>query len=233
LKVLIIIPAFNEEASIESVVSSIRQNVPEAEILVVSDGSTDKTSEKACLAGADVAELPFNLGIGGAMQTGYLYAKEKGFDIAVQVDADGQHDPKFIRTLIQPVIMGEADMCIGSRYMGKTNYKSSFLRRAGMVFFSALVRTITGNSYKDTTSGFRAVNSRIIDYFAKTYPVDYPEVDVLVKLHKKGFRISEVPVEMRKRYAGRSSITPARSVYYMLKVSLSVVLGSLKAADNQ
>jgi glycosyltransferase involved in cell wall biosynthesis len=233
LKVLIIIPAFNEEASIGTVVSSIRQNVPEAEILVINDGSTDKTSEKASLAGADVAELPFNLGIGGAMQTGYLYASENSYDIAVQVDADGQHDPRYIKALMQPVIRGEADMCIGSRYMDKTNYKSSFSRRAGMIFFSALVSAITGNSYKDTTSGFRVVNNKIIDYFANTYPVDYPEVDVLVKLHKKGFRICEVPVEMHKRYAGRSSITPIRSIYYMIKVSVSVIIGSLKAADNQ
>jgi len=232
LKIVIIIPAFNEEESIGTVIRRIKINMPQADVLVVNDGSYDLTSLKALEAGANVIDLPFNLGIGGAMQTGYLYASKNNYDIAIQVDGDGQHDPKYLNNLIYPIINSTTDMVIGSRYVTRTSYKSSFARRIGMIFFSSLVNLLTGKKVNDTTSGFRAVNKKIINYFAFKYPNDYPEVDVLVKLHKMNYKILEMPVEMQERSTGRSSITPLRSVYYMVKVSLSLLIGALRAADS-
>lgn len=232
MKILTIIPAYNEEASIGTVIRRIQAAMPEADIVVVNDGSRDGTAKVAAGAGAAVIELPFNLGIGGAMQTGYIYARDNGYDIAVQVDGDGQHDPAYIKDLMIPVAGNSADMAIGSRYISKTDYRSSFLRRTGMVFFSTLVGLLTGQTVKDTTSGFRVVNRKVIGYFADHYPTDYPEVDVLVRLHKKRFRIVEMPVEMKERQGGKSSITPIRSIYYMIKVSLSLLIGSIKPAEK-
>ena len=211
MKILVIIPAYNEEATIKNVIQRIKLKMPQADILVVNDGSKDNTSRKAKTAGAKVIDLPYNLGIGGAMQTGYLYAKENGYDIAVQVDGDGQHDPSYIKELIEPIINNSADVVVGSRYISKTNYKSSVFRRMGMIFFSFLVSTLTNQKFKDTTSGFRAVNKEVINYFSNHYPVDYPEVDVLIRLKKRNFRIAELPVEMYKRQGGKSSITTFRS----------------------
>lgn len=233
MKVLTIIPAYNEEASIMSVISNVRHNIPESDILVINDGSNDNTSAYASAAGAMVINLPFNLGIGGAMQTGYMFARESGYDIAVQVDGDGQHNPADIPKLVKTVKDNLTDMAIGSRYVSRTSYKSTHLRRMGMIFFSSLVVLITGKKVRDTTSGFRVVNRNVINYFAKSYPVDYPEVDVLVKLYKMNFRVMEIPVEMKTRQGGRSSITPFRSVYYMIKVSLSLLVGAIRSADNQ
>jgi len=231
LKVLVIIPAYNEEASIGAVIKSIKHHAPEAQIIVINDGSRDNTHIEAAKAGATVINLPFNLGIGGAMQTGYLYAKANDFDAAIQVDGDGQHDPAYIHKLLKPIESGSASVVIGSRYVSETSYKSSFSRRTGMIFFSILVKILTGQTIKDTTSGFRAVNRDVIEYFAEHYPTDYPEVDVLVKLHKKKFRMIEVPVEMQQRQGGKSSITPLRSIYYMIKVSLSLLVGALRSNE--
>lgn len=231
LDILIIIPAFNEEKSITSVISQIRLHIPEADILVINDGSTDSTGERAKAAGANVVNLPFNLGIGGAMQTGYLYARYNNYDIAIQVDGDGQHDPSYIHQLIKPVLEDYADMVIGSRYIQETAYKSSAVRRVGMVFFSLLVKFLTDQHVKDTTSGFRAINRNIINYFSLNYPVDYPEVDVLVKLKRKKFKVMEIPVEMKTRKTGKSSITPIRSIYYMIKVTLSLLIETVKTVE--
>lgn len=232
MKILVIIPAYNEEATIKNVIQRIKLKMPQADILVVNDGSKDNTSRKAKTAGAKVIDLPYNLGIGGAMQTGYLYAKENGYDIAVQVDGDGQHDPSYIKELIEPIINNSADVVVGSRYIIKTNYKSSVFRRMGMIFFSFLVSTLTNQKFKDTTSGFRAVNKEVINYFSNHYPVDYPEVDVLIRLKKRNFRIAELPVEMYKRQGGKSSITTFRSLYYMLKVSLAIIIGTLRSSEE-
>ncbi len=226
-----IVPAYNEENTIYKVINSIKNDSPETDIVVINDGSKDGTSARAAEAGAVIIDLPFNLGIGGAMQTGYLYAKRNNYDIAVQVDGDGQHDPLYIKRLVEPIKKDVADMVIGSRYVTKTSYKSSLFRRAGMVLFSALVSILIRQKVMDTTSGFRAVNKKVIDYFADFYPADYPEVDVLVRLNKKRFRIMELPVEMLDRQSGISSITPLRSVYYMLKVSLSLIIGSVRANE--
>lgn len=226
MKILIIIPAYNEEGSISSVIGDIRQHVPEADILVVNDGSSDSTEQLAEAAGARVLTLPYNVGIGGGMQTGYLYAQRMGYDIAVQMDADGQHPAEELPKLI--AMTGEYDLVIGSRYTEATSYRSSRMRRAGMLFFSGLVTLVTGQRFTDTTSGFRAAGRKVIDLYAIYYPMDYPEVESIVYLKRKGCRIAEVSTEMRRRTAGRSSITPWKSVYYMLKVTLAVLMSALR-----
>lgn len=229
MRVLVIIPAYNEEHTIKNVVRKIEMCIPHVDILVINDGSTDATSQKARGTGVNVIDLPFNLGIGGAMQTGYLYARKNNYDIAVQVDADGQHDPGYIKNLIEPIVNDMADVVVGSRYVNKTGYQSSVCRRIGILFFSILVSFLINQKVKDTTSGFRAVNRKVIEYYADHYPTDYPEVDVLVKLKKRNFRIVELPVKMLERQGGKSSITALRSVYYMIKVSLSLLIGSLRS----
>lgn len=232
LKLLVIIPAFNEENSIEGVIADIRENVPEADILVVNDGSTDRTSEIANSLHVAVADLPFNLGIGGAMQTGYLYARTAGYDVAVQVDGDGQHCAACIKALLRELTNGKVDLAIGSRYLERSGYRSGIFRRLGGVFFSFLIKALTGQRLKDTTSGFRAANRQAIEYFSEHYPTDYPEVEAIVKLHKNKMRIKEIPVKMQVRKAGKSSITPIRSLYYMIKVSLSLFIDTLRVEHH-
>lgn len=228
LKVLVIIPAYNEEKSIGDVIAKVR-SFEGIDVVVVNDGSKDATVSVALESGARVISLPFNLGIGGAMQTGYMFARNNGYDVAIQVDGDGQHDPAYIRKLIEPIEQGKYEMVVGSRYVEKTSYKSSLSRRIGMVYFSWLVSILTGNKVTDTTSGFRAVNRKIIEYFAESYPTDYPEVDVLVRLNRKKIKICEVPVEMQERQGGSSSITPLKSIYYMIKVSIAVLIDTMRS----
>lgn len=232
MKILTIIPAYNEEETIGTVINRVKINMPESDIVTINDGSTDGTGKESLKAGAMVINLPFNLGIGGAMQTGYLYALRNAYDIAIQVDGDGQHDPAYIKQLVAPIVNNQADMVIGSRYVRSTSYKSTVLRRIGMLFFSSLVNFLTGQEVKDTTSGFRVVNRRLIEYFSARYPLDYPEVDVLVRLYKKKYKVLEIPVEMRERCGGKSSITILRSLYYMIKVSLSLIIGAVSPADS-
>lgn len=224
---LVIIPAYNEAATIGQVIKNIKRWC-DADILVVNDGSTDGTSATARAEKVTVIDLPCNLGIGGAMQTGYRYACRYGYEFAVQVDADGQHDPRFIDTLVQPLLAGKADMVIGSRYMEDGDYRGSLARRAGSRFFSFLLKLLTGQAIYDTTSGFRAVNRRVLAYFIRHYPPDYPEVEVIMQLLRQGYRLKEIPVAMYPRKGGHSSITLLRSVYYMLKVSLAVVISYLR-----
>jgi len=229
-KVLVIIPAYNEERSIARVIADIKR-VCAADITVIDDGSSDSTAARAASEGVTVISLPFNLGIGGAMQTGYIFARDRHYDIAVQVDGDGQHDPGYLDVLLGPVISGLCDMAIGSRFIEKTSYKSAISRRVGIAFFSWLVWILTGKRVKDPTSGFRAVNRKLIEYFSSSYPTDYPEVDVLVRLYKKDFKIREVPVEMKKRRDGISSITAFKSAYYMVKVSLAILINSMRSGE--
>lgn len=228
-KILVIVPAFNEEKSISKVINNLFNSGHNIDLVVVDDGSYDHTSKIAEDNGVKVLKLPYNLGIGGAVQTGYLYAKMNNYDIAIQLDGDGQHDPTYIGDLIAPLLDGRADMVIGSRYVKKTGYNSKLSRRIGMVFFSGLVTLLTRNPIKDTTSGFRAVNRKILEYFADKYPTDYPEVDVLIRLHKKGFKVMEIPVEMNERQGGTSSITPFKSAYYMIKVSIVLLINSIRS----
>ncbi|MNJ35060.1 glycosyltransferase family 2 protein [Paenibacillus bouchesdurhonensis] len=226
MKTLIIIPAYNEEGSIASVIADIRTHVPEADIVVINDGSTDRTEMVAAASCARVLTMPYNVGIGGGMQTGYMYAKMHGYDVAVQMDADGQHPAEELPKLIDQTAC--YDLVIGSRYLKSTSYRSSYMRRIGMIFFSKLVTLLTRQRFTDTTSGFRAAGRKVIDLYAAYYPIDYPEVESLVYLKRHGCQITEVSTEMRRRKAGRSSITPARSVYYMIKVTLSVIMSAMR-----
>ncbi len=251
-KTIIIIPAFNEEETIGGVIAGLREHVPEADLLVVDDGSTDSTVRVAEHAGQSmpggqsmsgghsvpggggamtVLSHPFNMGIGATMQTGYKYAKLKGYEVAVQVDADGQHPPSQIKHLLAPLKEGRADLVVGSRFLGKGEYTPSLARVAGIVFFSRLISLILRERITDPTSGFRAASRRCIEYFSSHYPDDYPEAESLVLLHKKRFSIMEVPVKMEERGGGRSSITPGRSVYYMVKVFLAILVDTLKRPE--
>lgn len=228
-RILIIIPAYNEGQVIAGVVEEIHRQSMALDVLVVNDGSRDNTAQMAESAGAIVITLPTNLGIGGAVQTGYRYAEQYGYDIAVQLDGDGQHNPQDLINVISPVLNGSVDMAVGSRYVAKTAYKSSTMRRIGMIVLSGTVRLILGYPVKDTTSGYRAVNRRIIELFSHHYPTDYPEPESLVFLHRNGYRIREVSVDMREREAGRSSITPFKSMYYMIKVLLSMGINAIRS----
>jgi glycosyltransferase involved in cell wall biosynthesis len=224
---LAIVPAFNEEASVGRVIDEIRAFDPGFEIAVIDDGSTDRTAGVAADRGAYVIRLPFNLGIGGAVQTGYRFAFERAYDVAVQVDGDGQHDPAELPKILAPVLSGEADLVVGSRFASNTAaaYRSSALRRVGIRLFAKGVSAVVRQRVTDTTSGFRAVNRKGIALFAADYPHDYPEVEATVMCVKHKLRLKEVPVDMRARSGGRSSITAARSAYYMVKVLLAIFVG--------
>ncbi len=230
--VLIIIPAYNEAANIRNVILAVQKELPQADTLVVNDGSKDATGEIAKGLGVTVADLSYNMGIGAAMQTGYRYAALHNYDIAVQVDADGQHPPDQVNFLINPVMQDRADVVIGSRFLRKREYQPSFARNIGMKVFSSVVSAITRQRITDTTSGFRAVNKEVIRFFARNYPEDYPEVEAVVLLRKAGFSIMEVPVRMEARIAGKSSITPLKAFYYMIKVLLAVLVDMLKKVER-
>jgi glycosyltransferase involved in cell wall biosynthesis len=226
--ILVIVPAYNEELSLPGVIRDLRTQVSGADIVVVDDGCRDTTAKIAREAGVQVLGLPFNLGIGGAMQTGYRYALEHDYDVAVQFDGDGQHVAGEIEALLRPVMEGRADIVVGSRFLNRGDYRAPFLRRIGIRIFSSVLSFIMGTPVTDSTSGFRAANRKVIAFFAGTYPEDYPEVESLVLLHRAGLRVEEVPVKMEVRTGGRSSITPIRSVYYMVKVLLAVFIDLLK-----
>jgi len=225
LKRLAIVPAFNEEASVGRVIDELRAFDPGFDIVVVDDGSVDRTAGVAADRGAHVIRLPFNLGIGGAVQTGYRFAFEQSFDIAVQVDGDGQHDPAQLPKILGPVLNGDADMVVGSRFAGGGVYRSTAVRRVGIRIFASVVSAVVRQRVTDTTSGFRAVNRKGIALFAADYPHDYPEVEATVMFVKHKLRLTEVPVEMRERSGGQSSITALRSIYYMTKVLLAIFVG--------
>jgi glycosyltransferase involved in cell wall biosynthesis len=227
-KILVIVPAYNEENSLPAVIRDLKVHSPGVDVLVVDDGSHDATPRVAEGMDVNVLKLPFNLGIGGAMQSGYLYADRQGYDIAVQFDGDGQHVASEIEKLLGPITSGSADIAVGSRFLMPGGYQAPLSRKIGMRIFSFLLSRILGTRVTDTTSGFRAANRRGIEYFSQHYPEDYPEVETLVLLHKKGFRIIEVPVMMCERTGGRSSITTVRSAYYMVKVLLAILVDLLK-----
>jgi glycosyltransferase involved in cell wall biosynthesis len=226
LKRLAIVPAYNEEVSVGRVIDEIRAFDPGFDIVVVDDGSVDRTAGVADDRGAHVVRLPFNLGIGGAMQTGYRFALEHGYDLAAQIDGDGQHDPYELPKILRPMLDGEADLVVGSRFAGEdATFRSSATRRIGIRIFARVVSAVVGQRVTDTTSGFRVVNRRGIVLFAADYPHDYPEVEATIMCVKHKLRLAEVPVRMRERTGGRSSITAFRSVYYMAKVLLAIFVG--------
>jgi glycosyltransferase involved in cell wall biosynthesis len=228
MKTLIIVPAYNEEASIPGVIRDLREYVPTVDVIVVNDGSRDATSRIARSMGVKVLDLPFNLGIGGAVQAGYLYALENGHDVAVQFDGDGQHCACEIKKLTGPIAAGKADLVVGSRFLASGEYKTPVFRRLGIGIFSFVLSRVLGKKITDSTSGFRAANRRVIEFFARTYPDDYPEVESLVLLHKMNMRIEEAPAVMRERTGGKSSITPIRSIYYMAKVLMAIFIDLMK-----
>lgn len=226
-KILIIVPAYNEQEVIKETIEEINNKAPQCDVVVINDCSTDRTFQKVKETNAVVIDLPNNLGIGGAVQTGYKYAYDNGYDIAIQVDGDGQHDPSYINKLVEEINLGN-DMVIGSRFVGKTKYKQTFMRMLGIRITSEIIKIFTNEKIYDTTSGLRAVNRSIIEEFAKEYPYDYPEPCTTMQMLLKGKQIKEIKVEMRQRTTGKSSISPLKSIGYMFKVTLSLILLGLK-----
>lgn len=224
MKSLVIIPAYNEEKSIQKTVEDIQKNAPEFDYIIVNDCSTDRTLALCKEAGIPVLNLPINLGIGGAVQTGYLYAKKNGYDFAVQFDGDGQHDAIFLQKMRDYMTEHDLNMLIGSRFIEKEGFQSSGLRRFGIRYFSLLIKMITGTRITDPTSGMRMADRSVIEMYADCYPKDYPEPESVVAILQAGKKVAEYPVVMRERLEGVSSISPMKSVYYMIKVTLAILV---------
>ncbi|TAL27287.1 MAG: glycosyltransferase family 2 protein [Nitrospirae bacterium] len=224
----IIIPAYNEAGRISTTIAGIRK-FNAADIIVVCDGSVDDTADEARSAGASVIELPFNMGYGAALQTGFKYALKKKYQFAVQMDADGQHDPLSIQALIAPILMDEVDIVIGSRFLSEGSYRAPFVRRMGMYFFGFITSILTGRKITDPTSGFQALNKRVMEFYAsKAYPIDYPDADVIIMLHRQGFRFKEVPVIMHNAAKPSMHGGIIKPVYYIFKMLLSIFLTLLR-----
>jgi glycosyltransferase involved in cell wall biosynthesis len=229
-RVLCVVPALNEAHSITEVVQGLTEHG--FDVLVVDDGSLDGTAALAEAAGARVARMPFNVGIGGAVQTGYIAAQAGRYDVAVQVDADGQHPVDQVDLLVRTLVERKHDLVVGSRFIEATAYRAPRMRRFGIGFLKFLLKRATDAELTDTTSGFRAAGRRAIALFARSYPADYPEVESLVVATRAGLTVSEVSVHMRQRQGGRSSITPLRSAYYMIKVSLAVLMVLMRRPER-
>ena len=232
MKVLIIIPAYNEQECIKGVVDNLIHNYPQYDYVVVNDGSKDDTLKILEENHYSYINLPGNLGIGGAMQTGFLYGYENGYDITVQVDGDGQHNPAYIQDLIQPIIDGEADMVIGSRYLTGEGFQSTGLRRLGIKIISTTIQILCGKKIFDVTSGFRASNRKMTRFFSENYAEDYPEPEAIIATIKQGGKIKEVPVLMNERQGGVSSISGFKAVNYMVKVELALLINALRKGGN-
>lgn len=229
-KRLAIVPAYNEEHSIASVIADLHEHAPDFDVLVVDDGSADATAQLAERAGATTLRHPINLGIGGAVQSGYKFALVNDYEMAVQVDGDGQHPPEELHKLVERLESDpRVDLVYGSRFLGEGEYDQSLPRRAGILVFSALLSMITRKRVTDPTSGFRLANRRAISLFARDYPHDYPEVEAILMMHRHELSTAEVPVSMQLREGGRSSITWLHSGYYMVKVLLAVFVGLFRA----
>ena len=229
-KTLIVVPAFNEQHNILRVIGDIRKDVPDADILVVNDCSQDGTAEQARLAdGVKVVDLPYNLGIGGAVQTGFKYARSQGYGYMVQIDGDGQHVPGEVNKLRLEMAASGSDMVIGSRFLDVHSFQTTYCRRMGIRFFYYLFRLLINARITDSTSGFRLYNKKCIAVLAQRYPSDYPEPDAIILLKKQGLAISETGVAMKARQHGESSITAIKSPYYMAKVILSILFSCTRA----
>ncbi len=227
-RTLIVVPAFNEEGNIRRTINELKGLGRSFDILVVDDGSTDRTAELVKGEDMDLVSLPFNLGIGGAVQAGFQYAARYGYDVVVQFDGDGQHDGRFLAALLNPIAQGDADLVVGSRFLEHLGYQSSFLRQIGIRFFSFLISFLIGLKVTDPTSGFRAYNKKCFSLFAENYPIDFPEPESIMIVHRYGLRVKEVPVKMRGRQQGRSSIRYLKTLYYMVKVSFAMCLDLMK-----
>lgn len=224
MKKLVIIPAYNESENIVNTVKEIKEKASDFDYLVINDCSSDKTLEILESNHLNYINLPVNLGIGGAVQTGYKYALEHEYDMAVQVDGDGQHDPAYLHSLEETLMKENADMVIGSRFIKNEGFQSTFARRMGIVYFTKMIKSLTGTTITDPTSGFRLVNKDVIALFANDYPRDYPEPESIVALLKRKKKVIEVPVQMKERQGGVSSIRLWNSVYYMIKVSIAILV---------
>lgn len=229
MKVLIIIPAYNEQENILSTVNKIKEYSEELDYIVINDGSTDNTEKILIENNIKHIKLINNLGIGGAVQTGYKYAYENGFDIAIQFDGDGQHDINYVPNICEPILNGQADMVIGTRYLDKSSskFQSTFMRRLGSSIISIFIKVFAGKKITDPTSGFRAINQKVIEEFAKEYPKEYPEPESTVSLLVNGYKVEEIPVSMNERTGGTSSIRLWKTVDYMVKVVLAIIIDSI------
>lgn len=228
MKKLIIIPAYNESANIEKTVEAIIKEAPDFDYVIINDCSTDNTRQICEENNYNIINLPINLGIGGAVQTGYRYGYEEGYDVAVQVDGDGQHDPRFLETMAEYLENNNLDMVIGSRFIKKEGFQSSSTRRIGIKYFTILIQILTGKKITDPTSGLRMVGREIMSMFAYEYPKDYPEPESVVAILRKKKRVEEIPVIMKAREGGVSSISPKKSVYYMIKVTLAILIERIR-----
>ena len=228
MKKLIIIPAYNESANIKDTVENIITTVPDFDYVVINDHSKDNTLEILRENHFNYVNLPVNLGIGGAVQTGYKYALANGYDAAVQVDADGQHDVSYLENLVTKMEKEQADMVIGSRFINNEGFQSTFMRRVGISYFTRMIRHLTGHVITDPTSGFRLANRKVIKLFAETYPTDYPEPESIVYLLKRKMKVVEEPVVRKERQGGVSSIRMSSSVYYMIKVTLAILIENIR-----
>lgn len=228
MKLLVLIPAYNEEGAIEGVVGEVRAVMPETPVLVVDDCSKDATIYRARNAGARVLELPYHLGLGGCVQAGYRLAYELGFDYVIRVDGDGQHDPRDIPKILEALEKERCEMVIGSRFVDGTGEHTNAVRGLAILFFRAVLRPILGKPVRDPTSGFVGVNRTALDVFSRTFPLEYPEIEALVVLQRRRFRFVEIPCRMRPRKTGKSTITALKSLYYMVHVLLGVFVNVLK-----
>lgn len=231
MKNLIIIPAYNEQDNIKATILTLNKH-NNYDILVVNDGSTDLTSAIVKQLPVELINLPFNLGIGGAMQTGYKFASYNDYDIAVQFDGDGQHNASCIENIVSDIKNNSADLVIGSRFLDKEGFQSTLLRRMGIKYFSKLINLLTRQKVSDPTSGFRACNRKVIDLFADIYPIDFPEPESVVYLVRNGLRVREIPVIMNERLGGKSSIRNIKTVFYMIKVSLALLIDISRKKDK-
>ena len=227
MKKLVIIPAYNEEASIVNTVQDILDHAPGFDYVIINDCSKDRTLQRCRENGLNVIDLPVNLGIGGGIQTGYRYAVEHGYDVAVQFDGDGQHDASYLQAMADRLERDDLDMVIGSRFVENEGFQSTGIRRFGINFFKFLIKLLYGGTITDATSGMRMCSRRVMEEFSVDYPQDYPEPETVARLLRKKYKVQEIPVVMRERSAGTSSINPAKSVYYMIKVSLAILVERL------
>lgn len=228
MKKLIIIPAYNESANIEKTVEAIKKEASEFDYVIINDCSTDNTREICEKNQYNIVNLPINLGIGGAVQTGYRYGYEEGYDVAVQVDGDGQHDPRFLNEMAEYLESHNLDMVIGSRFINKEGFQSSGARRLGIKYFTVLIYLMTGKKITDPTSGLRMANREVMKLFAYDYPKDYPEPESVVAILRQKKKVEEIPVIMKAREGGVSSISPKKSVYYMIKVTLAILIERIR-----